>query len=162
MRRPATFLAALVAAAVLVPVAVAATDPARPPAGAYTMGAKSGFTVNKARTSVSGLRFVVASGPETTDDCTSATLPTGKLTLSIAKHLKIVAAHRGGYTVYIVGRSTPKTSSGITPIPETFKLSSGGTVKGTLSLTFSADHPKSGDGQIVVAGCTLYTGFRKR
>jgi hypothetical protein len=163
MRRTATFLAALTASITLVSVAAAATDPGLPPAGAYTLGGKDGFKVNKQRSSLSGFRYTFVVGNDADSVCSpSPTLPEGKITVSIKAPLKLSVARRGGYTAYIVGRSTPKTSNGITAIPKTFRLSSGGTAKGTMYLVFNYDRPKSGDGQLIIAGCTLLLGFHKR
>jgi hypothetical protein len=163
MRRTATFLAALTAGVTLVSVAAAATDPGLPPAGSYTLGGKDGFTVNKKRSSLSGFRYTFVVGNDADSVCSPApTLPEGKITATIKAPLKLSVARRGGYTAYIIGRSTPKTSNGITAIPETFRLSSGGTAKGTMYLAFNYDRPKSGDGQLIIAGCNLGVSFRHR
>lgn len=163
MRRPATLLAVLTASLTLVAVAAAATDPGLPPAGAYTLGGKDGFKINKKRSSLSGFRYTFVVGDDTNSACSpSDTLPEGKITASITAPLKLSIARRGGYTAYIVGRSTPKTSNGITAIPKTFRLSSGGTAKGTMYLAFNYDRPKSGDGQLIIGDCTLLLGFHKR
>ena len=161
--RPSTILvAALVAGAALVAPAVAATDSAAPAAGAYVFQGSSGFTVNAARTTVSKLRlsFTVANADGA--DCWSSTLPAGKLTITVSSPLKLRPATRGGTTSYIVGRSTPKTSSGITPIPVTFHLSTGGTAKGTLDLVFYTDKPGTGGSGITIAECTLVPYFHRR
>jgi len=100
--------------------------------------------------------------PTSDVDCTSSTLPTGTVVASIAAPLKLTAAHRGGSTTYIVGRSTPKTSNGITPIAKTFRLSTGGTAKGTMYLAFRSDRPTFGDGVLTVADCTVSAFFHKR
>ena len=163
MRSLVVLSVVLAANLVVVTIAPAATAPGVPPAGKYRLGGLAGgFTVNKKRTSVSGLHFRFENGDTPTAGCSSSTFPTGKITVSISKKLKITAAHRGGYTTYIVGRSTPKTSNGITAIPETFKLSTGGTAKGTLYLFWNYDGPKNGSGGLVVGDCSFYPSVGKK
>jgi hypothetical protein len=161
MRRIAPLLIALAVGAPLVSVAQAATDPALPPAGAYAFSdVKGGFTVNAARTQMTGIHFSFTSGM--TGQCTEQGLPDGKLTATIAAPQKLVAAHRGGYTSYIVGRSTPSTSNGVTAIPMKYRTSPGGKQTGTMYLIFQYDKPRIGGGEIIIDGCTLVIGFHKR
>ena len=163
MRRLGVLGVVLTASLVVVGVAPAATAPGLPPAGKYRMSEPDGsFTVTSRRTSVSGLRFSFENGLTPTSTCTSNKLPTGKITASLSKKLKITAAHRGGYTTYIVGRSTPKTSNGITAVPETFKLGGGKTAKGTLYLAWNYDGPKSGSGGIIIGDCAFYPSIGKQ
>jgi len=163
MRRPALLCVVLIAAFVADAVAASAVSPGGPPAGAYRLSEPDGgFTVNKKRTSVSGLHFSFENGLTPTATCSSTKLPAAKITASISKKLRISAAHRGGYTTSIVGRSTPKTSNGISPIPATFKLSTGGTVKGSLYLAWNYDGPKAGSGGFIVGDCSFYPNLKKR
>jgi hypothetical protein len=162
---PSSKLVAVFVAATAVTCAVAAADAdaAPPAAGAYVFGLPtSGFTVTAARTSVAKLHFRFTVAQADGADCWSETLPAGSLTISVATALKLHTARRGGVTSYIVGRSTPKTSSGVTPIPVTFSLSTGGTAKGTLDLVFSADKPSTGEGGITIADCTFAPFFHRR
>ena len=163
MHRLGVLCVVLVTAFTVDAVAAGAVAPERPPAGAFRMSdPDGGFTVTKKRTAVTGLHFSFENGTTPTSTCTSAQLPTGKITASIGKKLKITAAHRGGYTTYIVGRNTPKTSNGISAIPATFKLSTGGTAKGTLFLFWDWNAPKNGSAGFVVGGCAMYPNVKKR
>lgn len=164
MRRLATFVIAFALTALVASVAAATTGIVKPPAGTYTAGGKGGFKINKKRTSVSGFKIALtvdADGTNPKADCTSSTLPAGNLVASITKPLKLVAAHRGGYTTYIVGRSTPKTSNGITPIAETFHLG-GTTAKGTIYLAWISPDAVGGDGEVSIEGCNIVVGFHKK
>jgi len=163
MRRWGVLGVVLVASFTVHAIVAGAVNPAVPPAGSYRMsGPDGGFKVNKKRTAVTGLHFTFENSLTSTATCTSNGLPTGTITASVSKKLKIKAAHRGGYTTYIVGRSTPKTSNGISSIPETFRLSTGGTVKGTLYMFWSYNGPKSGSGGFTLPGCSFYPSFKKR
>jgi len=164
MRRLATLLSALALTVLVASVASATTGTVKPPAGTYTAGGKNGFKINKARTSVSGFRIsltVDADGTNADADCTTTKLPAGKLSVTITKPMKLVAAHRGGSTTYIVGRSTPSTSNGITPIAETFHLG-GTTAKGTIYLAWTSPNAVGGDGEVSIEGCDLLVGFHKQ
>ena len=117
--------------------------------------------MNSTRSAVTNLRFSFTVGGS--GQCSSAKLPQGKIAASVASPLKLTAAHRGGYTTYIVGRSTPKTSNGISTIPTTFKLSPGDKVKGVMDIGFNYNHPTGGSGLFTVGDCSLtLMGFAKR
>jgi hypothetical protein len=72
-------------------------------------------------------------------------------------HALTIAA-RAGYRNWIVGKNTPKTSSGYSQVKAKFAVG-GQTVKGKVKLIWS--DTKSGDGEITVGACDLYFSFQK-
>jgi hypothetical protein len=158
-------LAALAAGATFVSASTAASNRALPSAGSYTFGGnQGGFKINRQRNRVTNLRLVFTLDPTTAICAPTTTLPVGRsLSVTASSSLKLHAAHVGRRTEYIVGRATPGTIGGVTAIPETFRLSTGHKANGTMFLTFSNLNGRgTGSGQLIVSGCTLVVGFRKR
>jgi hypothetical protein len=78
---------------------------------------------------------------------------TGRITVLGSQRL--TTASRGGYTNWLVGKSTPKTSSGVTPIKVKIRQA-GQTMTGTLDIVFAVGGTKrDNDGDLTFGGCVL-------
>ena len=147
------------AAAVLVAVpaaALAGSAPPRPLAGAWkvTSGgfdyAKGGsFKVNRSSKAVSALKVTPGSG--TNPAC-------GTAAVRVKGRLAISRASRGGTSLWIVGRNTPRTSDGISPI-KVKVVANGETVDGKLKIAFQGR--RGGSGELEWTGCQVLFGVKK-
>jgi hypothetical protein len=143
--RAARLIPVVVVLAVIAPIATfASSAPPRPAAGKWKIGKTGGFTVAHSRKSIS--RFYLKPAPD--DGC-----GTGKITVSGSQ--KLTTTTRGGYTNWLVGKSTPKTSSGVTPLKVRVHQA-GQTMTGTLDIVFAVGGTKrDNDGDLAFGGCVL-------
>jgi hypothetical protein len=147
-----TRLAVLAIAALLAvpPVAAAVTNPPVP-SGKYKLrsaGTGSLRVKDKVLTSLS-----IAPTPDAFNMCAAGTI-------KLKTTHKLTIAARNGYRSWIVGKNTPKTSSGYSLIKT--KVAVGGkTVKAKIKLIWFDDNLKTGDGELVVGACDLYFSFQK-
>ena len=98
----------LLVLAAFAPPALAIVLPARPAAGRWTVYGGGGFKVSSDRKTISGLFFKRPA-------CLGGVASSGA-SISVLGTQKLSLTSRGGYTNWIIGRSTPKTSRGVTPI----------------------------------------------
>jgi hypothetical protein len=143
---PGVILAVLVA----VPVAALAAAPSRPAAGKWKVKSLfgetkgGGFSVSKDQRTVSSFQLKTGS--------VSTVCPKG--TLTVSNRLSLTTASRGGVTLWIVGRNTPKKGDGISPIP--VKVNNGATPLHGATFKLAFQSSKSGNGELdLPAGCTI-------
>ena len=143
--RAARLIAIILASAAIAPVvALASSAPPRPAAGRWKIGATGGFTVARSRKSISGLHLTP--GPE--EGC-------GTGTITVVGTQKLTTTSRGGYTNWIVGKGTPKTSSGISQVKVTIRQG-GQTMAGALDIVFDVGGVKrDNDGELSFGSCVL-------
>jgi hypothetical protein len=135
----------VVASAVISPsIATASSVPSRPAAGRWKIGSHGGFIVAHNRKSISGLHLTP--GPE--EGC-------GTGTITVSGTQRLTTTSRGGFTNWIVGKSTPKTSSGVSMVAVTVHQA-GQTMAGRLDLVFAVGGTKrDNDGELTFGSCVL-------
>lgn len=84
----------------------------------------------------------------------------GTETIGFNGRKKLGVASRGGYSTWIVGKNTPKTSDGVTPISLTFSIK-GMPFKALFKVTFQYDNFKRGTGELRFANCLIEFDFKK-
>jgi hypothetical protein len=149
LHRPLLPLAAVLLT--LPAVALAASQPPRPLGGswkvtpsAFDLTKGGSFKVNRSSRSVSALKITPGSG---------ANSACGTTAVRVKGRLAISKASRGGSSVWIVGRNTPKTSDGISPI-KVSAVANGETVSGKLKIAFRGR--RGGSGELELPGCQLF------
>ncbi|HEY8303252.1 MAG TPA: hypothetical protein VIG42_01560 [Solirubrobacteraceae bacterium] len=143
--RAARLVSIILASAAIAPVvALASSTPPRPSAGKWKIGSTGGFTVARNQKSISGLHLTP--GPE--EGC-------GTGTITVSGTQKLTKTSRGGYTNWIVGKGTPKTSSGVSTIKVTVHQA-GQTMSGALDIVFAAGGVKrDNEGELSFGSCLL-------
>jgi len=143
--RAGLLITMVLASAVIAPVvALASSAPPRPAAGKWKIGSTGGFTVSRNRKSISGLHLTP--GPE--EGC-------GTGTITVSGTQKLTTTSRGGYTNWLVGKSTPKTSSGVSMVTVTIHQA-GQTMTGGLDIVFAVGGTKrDNDGELTFGSCVL-------
>jgi hypothetical protein len=135
---------ALVSAVIAPVMAFASSAPPRPAAGKWKIGSAGGFTVSPNQKSISGLHLTP--GPE--EGC-------GTGTITVSGTQKLTTTSRGGYTNWLVGKSTPKTSSGVSIVKVTIHQA-GQTMTGGLDIVFAVGGTKrDNDGELTFGTCQL-------
>jgi hypothetical protein len=134
----------LIIGVLVVPALALAAVPPRLAAGKWKISGGGGFTVGSDHKSISGLHLK----PGAAANC-------GTAPISVLGTHKLAIASRGGYSNWIIGKSTPKTSSGVTPIKVTVRQA-GQTMSGTLDLIFAvAGNNKDNSGYLTIGSACL-------
>lgn len=143
--RTRRLLTLVIASTVIAPVgALANSGPPRPAAGKWKIGSTGGFTVSHNQKSISGLHL--APGPE--EGC-------GTGTITVSGTQRLTTTSRGGYTNWLIGRSTPKTSSGVSTVKVTIHQA-GQTMTGGLDIVFAVGgNKRDNDGELTFGSCVL-------
>jgi hypothetical protein len=145
-----TRLVALALAAALAVPALAAAAAPKPPSGKYRIDYNGTGSMRVKDKVLTALSVVPKDQP--------AACGTG--TIKLKSTHKLTTATRAGYTNWIVGKNTPKTSSGYSLVKGTFAFG-GKTVAGKIKVLWFDDNLKTGDGEIVVGDCDLHFSFQK-
>jgi hypothetical protein len=160
-KRLRALTAALLTAALIVPAVALALTPKRPAAGKWEAivavgnltSPGGGFTVSKDRQSISNLHFDVSSAVASGLRCAA-----GKISV-LGKH-RLRLTSRGGVTNWIIGQSTPSTSSGITPINVTVRQA-GKNTAGNVYLIFGEGGTEHNEGHLTFGACEFSFGAGK-
>ncbi len=153
--------AALLTVALIVPSLALALTPKRPAAGKWkaVVGVGNitspggGFAVSKDRESISNLHFDLSSTVASALRCVA-----GKISV-LGKH-RLRLTSRGGVTNWILGQSTPSTSSGVTPINVTVR-EAGKDTAGAVYLIFDEGGTERNEGHLTFGACEFSFGAGK-
>jgi opacity protein-like surface antigen len=84
----------------------------------------------------------------------------GTETIRFKGKKRLRVASRGGYSTWIVGKNTPETPDGVTPIKLTFEVK-GTPFRAMFKITFDYDNFKRGSGQLRFGNCLIQFDFSK-
>ncbi|HWF74651.1 MAG TPA: hypothetical protein VG186_14970 [Solirubrobacteraceae bacterium] len=131
-------------AAVALPAPALAAGVPRPAAGKWKITGGGGFTVSSNEKLVSGLHLK----PGSSSGC-------GTAPISVLGTHKLTTASRGGYTSWILGKNTPKTSSGVSTVRVKVRQA-GTTTTGAIDIIFAiAGNTTRNDGLLEFGSCAL-------
>jgi hypothetical protein len=160
---------ALLAAALLLVFAIPATaggiNPPFPKTGKWTIGSGS-FVLTKGKGKSGKKKRYVTNFKATSDPEGNGCAQTATPIELVGKH-KLTIFARGGYRSWGVGKNTPSTSNGVTPIPVKVKVN-GASVAGLFSIVWNTGSKEIigaeldyANGGTLVPYCTSYYSFGK-